>query len=98
MVQFNSLLRVQGRVSVPAVHGSLVFWWASGSCVRVPASFSSLSEVRRAVRDWAFAYDSVVSVSFWCGGVLVARCFGSFALSLGACSLSDCWVPRVFVA
>ena len=98
MIQFDSLLCDQGCVSVPAVHGSLVFWLASGSCVRVPASFSSLSEVRRSVRDWAFARDSVVSVSFWCGGVLVARCFGSFALSLGACSLSDCWVPQVFVA
>lgn len=98
MIQFNSLLSVQGCVSVPAAHGSLVFWSASGSCVRVPASFSSLSQVRRAVRDWAFARDGVVSVSFWCGGVLVARCFGSFALPLRACSLSDCWVPRVFVA
>ena len=98
MIKFDSLLCVQGCVSVPAVHGSLVFWSASGSCVRVPASFSSLSEVRRSVRDWASARDGVVSVSFWCGGVLVARCFGSFALALGACSLSECWVPRVFVA
>lgn len=98
MVSFDSLLRVQGVVTVPAVHGVLVFWSASGSCVRVPASFSSLSAVRREVRDWAFARDGVVSVSFWCGGVLVARCFGGFAVSLGACSVSDCWVPRVFVA
>lgn len=98
MVQFSSLLSVQGVVTVPAVHGVLVLWYASGSCARVPASFSSLSAVRREVRDWAFASDSVVSVSFWCGGVLVARCFGGFALPLGACSLSDCWAPRVFVA
>lgn len=98
MVSFDSLLSVQGCVSVPAVHGSLVFWSASGSCVRVPASFSSLSAVRREVRDWALARDGVVSVSFWCGGVLVARCFGGFAVSLGACSFSEYWVPRVFVA
>lgn len=98
MVQFNSLLQVKGLVSVPAVHGVLVFWLADGSCFRVPASFSSLSQVSREVRDWAFARDSVVSVSFWCGGVLVARCFGGFAVSLGACSISDYLVPRVFVA
>lgn len=98
MVTFNSLLRVQGCVSVPAVHGSFVLWYASGSCARIPASISSLSEVSRDVHDWAFANDGVVSVSFWCGSVLVARCFGGFALPLGACSLSDCWVPRVFVA
>lgn len=98
MVQFDSLLCVQGCVSVPAVHGSLVFWSASGSCVRVPASFSSLSHVCRDLRDWSLSHDGVVSVSFWCGGVLVARCFGGFAVSLGACSVSDCWVPRVFVA
>lgn len=98
MVQFDSLLCVQGCVSVPAVHGVLVFWSASGSCVRVPASFSSLSQVCRDLRDWSFSHDGVVSVSFWCGGVLVARCFGGFAVSLGACSVSDCWVPSVFVA
>lgn len=98
MVLFNSLLSVQGIVTVPAVHGVLVFWSASGSCDRVPASFSSLSQVSEAVHDWAFASVGVVSVSFWCGGVLVARCFGGFGLSLGACSLSDCWVPQVFVA
>lgn len=98
MVTFNSLLHVQGCVSVPAVHGSFVLWFASGYCVRIPASISSLSEVRRDVYDWAFANDGVVSVSFWCGGVLVARCFGGFGISLGACSPSDCWVPRVFVA
>lgn len=98
MIQFDSLLSVQGVVTVPAVHGVLVLWYASGSCARVPASFSSLAQVRREVRDWAFASDSVVSVSFWCGGVLVARCFGGFALPLHACSFADCWVPRVFVA
>lgn len=98
MVQFSSLLSVQGCVSVPAVHGVLVLWSASGSCVRVPASFSSLSAVRHEVRGWAFSSVGVVSVSFWCGGVLVARCFGGFGVSLGACSPSECWVPRVFVA
>lgn len=98
MVKFDSLLSVQGVVTVPAVHGVLVFWSASGSCARVPASFSSLSQVSRAVRDGAFAGVGVVSASFWCGGVLVARCFGGFGVSLGACSVSDCWVPRVFVA
>lgn len=54
MVSFDSLLSVQGCVSVPAVHGSLVFW--------------------------------------------LARCFGGFAVSLGACSFSEYCVPRVFVA
>ena len=98
MVSFSSLLRVQGVVTVPAAHGSLVFWHADGSCVRVPASYSSLEAVRREVAGWAFARDFVVSVSFWCGGVLIARAFGGFAASLGVCSALDCWSARVFVA
>lgn len=98
MVSFSSLLRVQGVVSVPAAHGSLVFWHADGSCLRVPASYSSIEAVRREVSEWAFARDSVVSVSFWCCGVLVARSFGGFAAALGVCYALDCWSARVFVA
>lgn len=98
MVSFSSLLRVQGVVSVPAAHGSLVFWYADGSCRRVPASYSSLEAVRREVAGWAAAGLLVVSVSFWVGSVLVARSFGGDAVALGACDSASVWRARVFVA
>ena len=98
MVSFDSLMTCGGVCSVPVVSGSLVCWSASGSCWRVPASFNSLSSVLRELASWASASDSCVSVSFWCGSVLVARCWGSFALALGVCSLSSCWSPVSFVS
>ena len=98
MITFDSLLTCEGVCSVPVVSGSLVCWSAAGSCWRVPASFDSLSSVLRELASWASVSDSCVSVSFWCGPVLVARCWGSFALALGVCSLSSCWSPVSFVS
>lgn len=98
MVRFDSLLGEGSALCAPMVRGSLVFWYASGSCVRVPYSAASLASVLRDLREWAFARDFVVSVSFWAGPVLVARAWGSFALSLGACSFSECWRAVSFVS
>lgn len=98
MVSFNSLKSVQGFVTVPAVHGEIVFWHACGACSRVPASFDSFESLCRALREWSFSWDSVVSCSFWCGSVLVARSWGGFAVSLGACSDSDVWRVRRYVS
>ena len=98
MVSFSSLLHLDGVCSVPVASGVLVFWSVSGSCVRVPASFDSLEAVCREVRDWAFARDGVVSVSFWVGSVLVARSWGSFAAPLGACPASSLWRSVSFVS
>ena len=98
MISFNSLLRHDGVCSIPVASGVLVFWCASGSCVRVPASFASLSECLRSVREWAWGWDSCVSCSFWVGGVLVARSWGGFAASLGACPASALWRSVAFVS
>lgn len=98
MVSFESLLGCDGVCSVPVVAGSLVFWSASGECLRVPASFHSLRAVLSSVSEWAFCRDSLVSVSFWCGSVLVARAWGSWGLSFGCCSVSEAWRAFSFVS
>lgn len=91
MITFDSLKSIQGIVSVPAVHGDIVFWFASGSCSRIPASFHSFDSLCRELREWSFSFDAVVSCSFWAGSVLVARSWGGFAVSLGACSSDSVW-------
>lgn len=98
MVTFDSLKSIQGIVSVPAVHGEIVFWHAGGYCSRIPASFDSFESLCRVLREWAFAWDAVVSCSFWCGSVLVARSWGGFAVSLGACDADSVWRVRRFVS
>lgn len=98
MVKFDSLLDGGSALCAPMVHGSFVLWFASGSCARVSASCASLASVARICREWSECRDSVVSVSFWVGSLLVCRAFGGFALALGACSFSECWRARCFVS
>lgn len=98
MVRFDSLLDGGSALCAPMVHGSLVLWDASGSCLRVPYSSASLDSVLRDLREWSRSRVGVVSVSFWAGSVLVARAWGSAAVSLGACFLSECWCSESFVS
>lgn len=98
MVRFDSLLDGGSALCAPMVHGSLVFWDASGSCVRVPYSAASLASVLRDLREWSRSRVGVVSVSFWAGSVLVARSWGSAAVPMGACSSSGCWCSESFIS
>ena len=98
MVKFDSLLDGGSALCAPMVHGSFVLWYASGSCARVDASFSSLRALLRQCREWSECSEAVVSVSFWVGSLLVCRAFGGFAVALGACFSSECWRARCFVS
>lgn len=98
MVRFDSLICGGSALCAPMVRGSLVFWDASGSCLRVPYSVDSLGSVLRDLREWSRSRVGVVSVSFWAGSVLVARAWGSAAVPLGACSSSECWCSESFVS
>lgn len=74
MVKFSDLLSFDGVCDVPVCVGHFVIWRRSGCCDRVSASLHSLQEVCSYCSAWSFSSDFVESVSFWCGGVLVARC------------------------
>lgn len=74
MVKFSDLLGFDGVCDVPVCVGHFVIWRRSGRCDRVPASISSLRDVCRECSEWMLCSDFAESVSFWCGGVLVARC------------------------
>lgn len=98
MISFDSFKSFDGVCSVPVVRGSFVLWYGDGSCSRVPASIDSLDSLSYYLRSWSRGSDFLVSVAFWCGGVCLGRCWGSWALSLRVCSFSDWLVPRLVVS
>lgn len=93
MRDFNSLSQFDSLCGCSMVSGVLVFWDASGICSRVHASYSSLPSLLRDISEWSCARLDVVSVSFWVGDVLLARCYSSLAVSLGVCSDASAMVP-----
>lgn len=97
MMDFYSFSHVDSLCGCPMVSGVLVFWDSSGVCSRVPASYAFLPFLLRDIREWSCARLDVVSVSFWVGGVLLARCYSSLAVSLGVCSDASAMVPRSYV-
>lgn len=87
MVEFSSLLGFDGVCSVPVCSGSLVLWFADGSCHRFACSYPSLNRIVRECREWWVSRVACMSVAFWCGGVCVCRLSGSslWAPVLGVC-------------